>query len=122
MRRGEVTSLELVEAAIARIEAAAVLNAVVTPTFEVARAAASAPLPDGPLAGVPFLVKDFVTEWAGVRFTEGSRCAGDYVSPADQELAARFRRAGLVLCGKTNTSEFGLTMTTEPARFGPTLN
>ena len=45
VRRGEVTSLELIEAAIARIEAAAVLNAVITPTFELARAAASAPCP-----------------------------------------------------------------------------
>src|SRR5215203_879823 len=82
-RRGEVTSLELIEAAIARIESAAVLNAVVTPTFELARTGASAGLADGSLAGVPFLVKDFGTEWAGVRFTEGSRCAGEYVSPAD---------------------------------------
>ena len=49
VRCGEVTSLELVEAAIARIEAAAVLNAVITRTFELARAAASAALPDGPL-------------------------------------------------------------------------
>ena len=122
IRLGEVTALELVDAAIARIEARAVLNAVVTPTFELARASARGVLPEGPLAGVPFLVKDFCIEWAGVRFTEGSRCAGDYVSPADQELAARYRRAGLVLCGKTNTSEFGLTATTEPARFGPTLN
>ena len=82
-------ALELIEAAISRIEAATVLNAVITPTFELARAGASAPLPEGPLAGVPFLVKDFGTEWAGVRFTESSRCAGEYVSPADQELAAR---------------------------------
>jgi amidase len=74
------------------------------------------------LAGVPFLLKDFGTEWAGVRFTEGSRFAGNYVSPVDQELVVRYRRAGLVLCGKTNTSEFRLEMTTEPTRFGATRN
>ena len=123
VRDGKVKAVELVEAAIARIEAFnGQLNAVITPTFELAREMAREPLPDGPLGGVPFLLKDFGAEWAGVRFTEGSRFAGDYVSPADQELVVRYKAAGLVLCGKTNTPEFGLQLTTEPARFGATCN
>jgi amidase len=123
VRRGKVSPLELVDAAIARIEAVnGTLNAVVTPTFELAREMAARATTEGLFAGVPFLLKDFGTEWAGVRFTEGSRFAGEYVSPFDQELAIRYRRAGLVLCGKTNTAEFGLQSTTEPSRFGPTLN
>ena len=97
MRQRQVSPLELVDAAIARIESSGELNAVVMPTFELARTAAQGSLPDGPLSGVPFLVKDFGTEWAGVRFTEGSNCSGEYVSPIDQELAARFRRARLIL-------------------------
>ncbi len=119
VRDGKVKAVELVEAAIARIEAFnGQLNAVITPTFELAREMALQPLPDGPLCGVPFLLKDFGAEWAGVRFTEGSNFAGDYVSPADQELVVRYKAAGLVLCGKTNTPEFALEFTTEPARFG----
>ena len=120
VRRGEVSAGELVDAAIARIERwNGELNAVVTPTFELARNLAASVSHEGPFAGVPFLLKDFGTEWGGVRFTEGSRFADDYVSPYDQELVVRYRRAGLVLCGKTNTAEFGLEMTTEPSRFGP---
>ena len=123
VRRGEVSPGELVDAAIARIERwNGELNAVVTPTFELARNLAASVSDEGPFAGVPFLLKDFGTEWGGVRFTEGSRFAGDYVSPYDQELVVRYRRAGLVLCGKTNTAEFGLEMTTEPTRFGPARN
>jgi hypothetical protein len=95
VRRGQVCSVEWVDAAIARIEACnGALNAVVTPAFESAREMAAAAVGgDGPFAGVSFLLKDFGTEWAGVRFTEGSRFPGKYVSPFDQELAARYRRA-----------------------------
>src|SRR5207302_3372796 len=86
-----------------------------------ALAAARDPL-DGPLAGVPYLVKDLVTEIAGVRFTEGSRFLRDNVSHFDSELVVRLRRAGLVILGKTNTPEFGMVPACEPALFGPTHN
>jgi amidase len=123
VRSGEMSALELVEAAIARIEALnPAVNAVITPAFDAARRQASEPLPVGPLAAVPFLLKDFAAEWEGVRFAEGSAFPGEYVSPQDQEIVARYRRAGLMLCGKTNTPEFALQPTTEPARFGPTRN
>ncbi len=123
VRRGDVTPTELVDAAIARIETTnGELNAVITPVFDQAREAAAQLSRDAPFAGVPYLLKDLAVECAGVRFTEGSRFLRDNVSNHDQELVVRLRRAGLVIVGKTNTCEFGLQPTCEPARFGPTRN
>ena len=123
VRDREMTAAELVEAAIERAEQLnPTLNAIVTPMYDEARRAASGPLPDGPFAGVPFVLKDLMAEYAGVRYTEGSAFLGDYVSDHDQELVARYRRAGLVVIGKTNAPEFGILPTTEPTRFGPTRN
>jgi len=123
VRKGEVSALELVEAAIARIERLnPQLNAVVTPMFDEARRRAAEPLPEGPLAGAPMVLKDLVAEYAGVRFTEGSRFLADYVSPADSALVARYKAAGLMVVGKSNTPEFGSLPTTEPELFGPTRN
>jgi amidase len=123
VRRGEVTPAELTEAAISRIERLNPrLNAVITPTFARARAQAAAGPPDGPFTGVPYLLKDLAIEDAGVRFTEGSRFLASHVSRHDQELTRRLRAAGLVICGKTNTPEFGLQPTTEPLLHGPARN
>ena len=123
MRRGEVTSAEVVAAAIARVERLdPVLNAVVIREFDRAMDAAKGPLPAGPFTGVPFLLKDLAVEWDGVRFTEGSAFLRDNVSTHDQELTIRLQRGGVVLAGKTNTPEFGLLPTCEPALFGPTRN
>jgi Asp-tRNA(Asn)/Glu-tRNA(Gln) amidotransferase A subunit family amidase len=80
-----------------------------------------APLPDTPLAGVPFLVKDLVYI-EGVPCTYGSRLYADNVPDRDATVVRRFREAGLVIFGKTNTPEFGLNVATEPALFGPTRN
>ncbi len=124
VRRREVKAVEVVDAAIARIERLnPSLNAVVTPMYEAARAAAVAARPDAPFAGVPFLMKDLIAEVAGVRFTEGSAFLdGHYVSAVDSELTRRLRHAGLIVLGKTNTPEFGILPTTEPRLFGPTRN
>src|SRR5437660_4307171 len=123
VRRGEVAATELVEAAIGRIEQLnPALNAVVTPMFDRALGEARGGMPAGPFAGVPFLLKDLAVECAGVRFTEGSAFLRDNVSTHDQELVRRLRRAGLVILGKTNTPEFGLLPTCEPALFGPARN
>lgn len=123
VRRGEMTTVELVEAAIARIEHLnPLLNAVVTCEFERALDAAHRGLPTGPFTGVPYLLKDLAIEWEGVRFTEGSRFLRQNVSGHDQELTVRLRRAGLVLLGKTNTPEFGTRPTCESALFGATRN
>jgi len=123
VRRKEVKPIELVDAAVERIERVnPTLNAVVTPMYEEAHRAASGPLPGGPFAGVPYLLKDLGAEYAGTRLTEGSALLGDYVSDHDTELVIRLKRAGLIMLGKTNTPEFGLLPTTEPRLFGPTRN
>jgi amidase len=123
VRRREVKPIELVDAAIERIERLnPTLNAVITPMYEEARRTASGPLPDGPFTGVPFLLKDLGAEYAGARLTEASALLRDYVSDHDTELVIRLKRAGLVVLGKTNTPEFGLLPTTEPRLFGPTRN
>jgi amidase len=123
VERGQVSPVELVEAAIQRIERLnPALNAVVVPAFDRGLEAAVRGPGGGPFAGVPYLLKDLCVEWDGVRFTEASRFLRDNVSRHDQELTIRLRRAGLVLLGKTNTCEFGLLPTCEPALFGPTAN
>jgi len=123
VRTGQVGPGDLVEVAVARIEEFdGELNAVVTTTFDRARAAVAAGLPDGPFTGVPYLLKDLASEAAGVRFCEGSRFLRDNVSAVDSENVVRLRDAGLVLLGKTNTPEFGMRPTAEPVLFGPTRN
>jgi amidase len=122
VRSRQVTAVELVEAAIARIETLnPTLNAIVTPTFDQALETARR-FPSGPFAGVPYLLKDLACEMKGVRFTEGSRFLADNVSTFDQELVIRLRNAGLVILGKTNTPEFGMAPACEPALFGATRN
>ena len=105
----EASALELVDAAIARIERVnPQLNAVIHPLFEKARAAAaSQDLPHGPFRGVPFLVKDAVCTTAGDPYHLGMRFLKrhGYRAPRDSELARRFRAAGFVFVGKTNTPE-----------------
>ncbi len=123
VRSGQVSALELVDASIRQIESVNPrLNAVVLPLFEQARAQALSVDRNAPFAGVPLLVKDFLAEVAGTRLTEGSRFLRDYVSSEDSELVARYRRAGFIIVGKTNTPEFASKPTTEPELFGPTGN
>ncbi len=122
VRKGEVTPSELTEAAIARIEAHnPTLNAVVYKGFDDARAAAG-DLPGGPFRGVPFLIKDLGMPVAGWPLSHGSRFARDVVDTADGGLTARYRQSGVVLLGKTNTPEYGITGTTESRHLGPCRN
>lgn len=123
--KGEVSAAELVEAAIERIEGRnPAINAVVARSFERARAEAAAPdrLPKGPLRGVPFLLKDLKAKDAGQPVSNGSRLFAGYQAEADSELVRRFKAAGLIICGRTNTPEFGILGVTEPALHGPTRN
>ena len=126
VRRREVMPLELVDAAIARIERMnPILNAVITLLFEEARAAAISPdLPDGPFRGVPFLLKDIGAMQKGQPYYMGNRALRDagYRSPEDTALGARFRAAGFITLGKTNLPEFGAQTTTQPLAFGATHN
>ncbi len=125
VRRKEIKPLELVEAAIERIERLnPLLNAVVTPLYEEARALAAdeGKLPAGPFRGVPYLLKDLFAACAGVPLTSGSAFLCHLVPTYDSELVSRLKRAGLVILGKTNTCELGLLATTEPRLFGSSRN
>jgi Asp-tRNA(Asn)/Glu-tRNA(Gln) amidotransferase A subunit family amidase len=123
VRRKEVKPDELLEAAISRIDAINPgINAVVTKMYDEARKTIARGLPDGPFTGVPFLVKDLGATYAGVRNTSGSKLFADYVPDFDNELVKRYKKAGLVTLGRTNTPEFGLNVSTESALLGPARN
>ena len=124
VRRKQVTPDELLEAAIERVEARnPAINAVTMKLYDYGRQAIADGLPDGPLRGVPFLMKDLTSPVAGVRMTRGSRFFADTPpSPADSEHVKRLKRAGLVIFGRTNTCELGLSLTCEPQLNGPTRN
>lgn len=78
---------------------------------------------DGPFHGIPFVVKQLMADCAGTPTTVGSRFfAKEPVAVHDSAAVARMRRAGLVIVGRSNTSEFGLAPTTEPAFGGATVN
>jgi amidase len=100
------------------------LNAVIHRFFEEGREQAAGELPDGPFKGVPFLLKDLGVSFAGQPLHMGMRVLklADFRAPADAALALRFRAAGLVTIGKTNTPELGIVPTTEPVAYGPTRN
>lgn len=123
VRKKELTPLELVDAAIERIERLnPKLNAVVTKLFDQAREKAAAGLPEGPFKGVPFLLKDLLASLAGAPLSMGSALAKNFVPQEDSELVKRLKKAGLVILGKTSTPEFGILPTTEPKLFGPCRN
>src|SRR6478735_6471032 len=123
VRRGEVTPLELLEEAIARIERHnPKLNAVVYKAYDEAKQTAKGKLPDGPFKGVPFLIKDIELPVAGWPMTNGSALLKGYVTNFDCELTRRYRSSGVVLAGKTNTPEFGIPGTTEGRHLGHCRN
>src|SRR6202045_2676118 len=121
--RREVTPDELVAAAL---EAVAKVNPRINAVLQTLPAEAAAEiragLPRGPFTGVPFVIKEIVLHAKGVRCEMGSTLARGFVALADTELMARFRRAGLVLAGTTQTPEFGYNPTTETRAFGPVHN
>src|ERR1700754_948657 len=115
---GDVSPSELLEAAIARIERIdPAINAVVIRWFDHAReTAASAELPAGPFRGVPFLLKDLFAEYAGQRISNGNVAfkEAEVIADADTTLVSRYRAAGVVIAGRTNSPELGSVPTTEP--------
>jgi len=123
IRRGEVSALEMLETVIARIEARdPAVNAVVHRAYDAARAELESGPLDGPFAGLPFLLKDLYSFRKGWPCGNGSDWLADYRAPFDDPIMARWRAAGLVVAGKTATAEFGLNVTTETRRHGPTRN
>lgn len=124
VRRGEVSALELVDAAIERVEALNdSLNAVVERCYAAAREAAAGCDLGRPLAGVPFLAKDLDTDVAGLHLTASCRWLADLpAAVADAPLAAAWRQAGLMILGRTNTPEWAEDFVTEPSWRGPTTN
>ncbi len=123
VRKGEVSPAELLDAAIARVEALnPELNAVVSRLYDQARSAIAAGLPAGSFTGVPYLLKDLGAHYEGAVTSSGSALFKDFVLDHDSEITARLKRAGLVIFGKTNTPEMGLASSTEPRLFGPTRN
>ncbi len=122
VRSRQATSVELVDAAIARIEAVnPQLNAVVTDMFDEARAKATTALPQSALSGVPYLIKDLY-DIAGERTTSGSRFKAHFIADKTDLMPQKAIDAGLVIVGKTNTPEFGLLATTESLLLGPCHN
>jgi amidase len=123
VRRGELTPKDLVDAAIARIEAVnPQLDAVLRTRFEQARSEAAGDLPDGPFRGVPMLLKDLGCMVAGEPTAFGLGPLRDLAWPVTSYLAEQFRAAGFIPLGRTNVPELGTTVTTEPRSFPPARN
>jgi len=124
IRAKDISSRELVEAAISRIEELnGKLNAVIHERFERALVEAHRPAA-GPFSGVPFLLKDLDVFLEDEPFHAGMAClkAAQFKAPHTSSLVAKFQRAGLIVVGKTNTPELGLHGTTEPKAYGATHN
>jgi len=119
----KVSANELLEAAIARAEAANPrFNFMAQKHYDYARKTIAAGLPQGPFSGVPWLLKDLNTYIAGEVTENGSRLYKGQRASVTSELVRRIERAGFVIFGKTTTPEFGLTGTTESVLYGPTRN
>ncbi len=123
VRKKKVTPTELVDEAIQRIETHnPKLNAVINKLYDRARESAKSVLPNGPFTGVPFLMKDLMATLEGVPTSMGNKLFKDIPANVDSELARRWIESGVVVVGKTNTPEFGLTPYTENETFGPARN
>ena len=125
VRSGKVSPLELVDEAIAAIEKLdGEINAVIHRRFERAREEAKGALPDGPFRGVPLVIKDLYADTAGDPQHDGMKALKDagYIATRDTWLVERYRDAGFVIVGRTNTPELGLVPTTEPVAHGATKN
>jgi amidase len=123
VRNKEITPAELCEEAIRRIEKLnPKINAVIYPMYDLAQKAINHIPVEGVFAGVPFLLKDQISEYAGVPMTCGSKALKNYIPDSDSEIVKRYKKAGLVILGKTNCPEFGLLAKTEPDLHGPTRN
>ena len=126
IRTGAVTAAELAEAAIARIDPLNLrLNAVIHRLGDLGRTIAAATdgaTEKGALAGVPFLLKELASSWAGTPFTNASRYPRDVAAGEDGEAVRRMKAAGPVLLGRSIAPENGCSISTEPILYGATVN
>jgi amidase len=123
VRKKKVSPGELVEEAIARIEAHnPKLNAVVYKLYDRARTMAQGKLPDGPFKGVPYLMKDLIATLEGLPTSGGNKLWKDIPATLTSEMAKRWEATGAIVVGKTNTPEFGLTPYTESNTLGAAHN
>ena len=123
IRSGQTTSQELVEACIERVWAHnPKVNAVVRPLYDLGRAAAEEPLPESPLAGIPFLMKDLIQCIPGVPTESGCVFWKGWTPTVETNLYKRWRKAGIIPIAKTATSELGLLPVTETDLCGVTRN
>lgn len=123
IREKQVSAQEVLEAAMARLEAVnPQINAVIHKMYDEAKAMLAQFDPQAPFAGVPFLLKDLGIHIKGQPLLTGCRGYKGFISSEDSEIVARYRKAGLLFVGRTNVPEFGLTPFTEPQLFGPTKN
>ena len=123
VKRKEVKPIELVEAAIERIERVnPELNCVMFKNYDAARAAAGEALPDGPFTGVPLLLKDLLTAYQGLPLTGGCRYLKDFVAPVDSVVAERIADGGFIRLAKTVTPEMGYCVASEPPLYPPARN
>lgn len=133
IRRGRLTPLEVLEAAMARAEARSDINALALRHFDQARetaqqlsqrdqAARTQLTEKAPLSGVPFALKDLGVAMKGTITTQGCAFFKDAVADHDSTLVQRYRDAGLNIFAKTTSPEFGQTATTESRLFGLTRN
>jgi aspartyl-tRNA(Asn)/glutamyl-tRNA(Gln) amidotransferase subunit A len=120
VRARELDPVETVERALQAIETHANLNAFITVCDEQALARARAGV-DGPLAGVPLLVKD-VFDTAGIRTTAGSRIYGERVPGVSASAVLALEAAGAIVIGKTNCDEFAWGVTGQNAFYGDVHN
>ena len=123
IRNGEISASELLETAIQRVETRnPQINAVIMKLYDLGKQTIDAGLPKGIFTGVPYLIKDLAASIKGVATTRASRFFANSIPITDSEHIKRLKQSGLVIFGKTNTCELGLSLTCEPRMYGPTFN
>jgi len=123
VRDKEIEHFELLETAIEIAEEVnPAINAIIHPMYDLAREMSEQIDLSAPFAGVPFLIKDLAIHIADTTLSDGSAGYRGRISDSDSSVTQRYREAGLLFMGKTNTPEFGFTPWTEPRAFGPTRN
>ena len=123
IKKKEVSPLEVMESCIDRInERNPKLNAVIATNYDKIYETINKTIPEGPLGGVPFLLKDLNTHCVDMPATNGCAAFKDFYPKQDSILVSRYKAGGLVILGKTNTPELGLNISTEPKLFGHTRN